>query len=167
MPIANHLLQINGLREAEGETAIDSEDNVSIFPTDGRSRTGSPVSFLVDATLGEDARGLDLDRPAADVQTHKHDPQIAGCERICGGLGFEHAAGLRGAAINQRLAIDHDRLIDNCAKGIARVRRRARKLAPQANRDGRSLWQFRGRWNQRLAGRNPGRARLAIEGQLL
>src|SRR5258708_24859093 len=64
MPIANHLLQINGLREAEGETAVDAEDNVciSIFLVGGRSRTGSPVSFLVDATLGEDARGLDHDR---------------------------------------------------------------------------------------------------------
>ena len=83
------------------------------------------------------------------------------------GLGFEHAAGRGGAAINQRLAIDHDRLIDNCAEGVARMRGRARKRALKANRDGRSLGQFRGRWNQRLAGRNSGRARLVIEGQLL
>src|SRR5712691_6884316 len=47
------------------------------------------------------------------------------------------------------------------------MRRGARKRALQANRDGGSLGQFRGRWNQRLAGRNTRRARLAIERQLL
>src|SRR6266853_437717 len=165
------LLQINGLGEAEVETTIDAEDNISIFPTVARSRAGSWVSVLADAAFGEDARGLDHDGPAADFQTHQHDPQITGHERtsrrICGRLGFEHAAGRGGAAINQRLAVDHDRLIDSCAEAVSGMRRRARKRALQANRDGRSLGQFRGRWNQRLAGRNSGRARLAIEGQLL
>src|SRR6202790_506988 len=71
------LLQINGLGETEGETAIDAEHNISIFiftfPTSTGSCAGSRVSYLADATFGEDAGGLDHDRPAGDGQTHQHD----------------------------------------------------------------------------------------------
>ena len=49
------LLQIDSLGEAEVETAIDAEDNISIFSTGARSRAGSWVSVLADAALGEDA----------------------------------------------------------------------------------------------------------------
>ena len=71
------LLQIDGLCQAEVEMAIGTEDNVSIFLTGARSRAGRTVSFLPRTTLGKDTGGLDRDRPAADVQTHEHDAQIA------------------------------------------------------------------------------------------
>ena len=55
MLIANTSLQIDSLGEAEVETAIDAEDNISIFSTGARSRAGSWVSVLADAAFGEDA----------------------------------------------------------------------------------------------------------------
>src|ERR1700686_4604735 len=92
------LLQINGLGQTKIETAVNAENNVSIFIfififlTAARSRASSWVSSFAGAPFGEDGRGRDHDRPAAYVQTYQHDPQIAGFERMsertCGRLGF-------------------------------------------------------------------------------
>src|ERR1700704_508377 len=112
----SRLLQIDGLGEAEVEAAIDAEDNIPILTTNARSRAGRRISFVADAAFGEDAGGLDHARPASDIQTPQHDSQIAGygrtSQRICRGLGFEHAAGRGGAAINQRLGGGHDPALD-------------------------------------------------------
>src|ERR1019366_1909494 len=136
-----------------------------------RSHASRWGSFVAGASFGEDAGGFDHDRPAAEVHAHQHDAQIAGFERASlktgGGFGFEHAAGGGGAAVDERLAVDHDRLIDGGAEGVSGMRRRARKRVLQTNRDGGSLGQFRGGGNQRLARRNASRAGLAIEGEFL
>ena len=133
------LLQVDGLGETEVEMATCAEDDVfvsvllTIFLTGARRRAGRGVSFFAGAAFGEDAGGLDHDLPAAQVQTHQHDPQIAWFERMPErafarisertrrGLGFEHAAGRGGAAGDERLAVDHDRLIDGGAESVSRM----------------------------------------------
>ncbi len=174
-------MQIDSLGKTEVKTAIPPEHDV--FPTAASNRAFSRAAFVAGATLGEDAGGLDHHRPAADLQTHQHDAKIARFKRTsrrtsrrtlcrtaartCRGLGFKHAAGRGRAPLDQRLAIDHNRLIDGCAEGVSRMRRRARKRALQANRNRRSLGQFRSGWNQRLARRNSRGARLAVKRQFL
>ncbi len=176
-------MQIDSLGKTKVETAIPPEHD--IFPTAASNRTFSRASFLAWAALGEDAGGLDHHRPPADLQTHQHDAQIARFKRTsertsrrtlcrtpartCRSLGFKHATGRGRAWGDQRLAIDHNRLIDGCVESVSRMRRRARKRALQPNRDRRSLRQFRGGRNQRLARRNSNsrRLRLAIKRQLL
>ena len=115
-------LQVNGLGETEAETAIDGEDDIfisvsiSIFRGGARSRAGRGVSLFAGAAFGENAGGLDGDRLTSDVQTHQHDPQIAGIERMPGAPRFEDVSGRGRAAGDQGLAVDGDRVVEGGAK---------------------------------------------------
>ena len=70
--------------------------------------------FFAGAALEEDAGGFDQDRFAAVVHTDERDAQVPG---ILGALrmpGVQNPARYDGTTVDQRLAIDLDRLV-NCA----------------------------------------------------